>query len=123
MFILKIFLLALLSGVAQYFYPWWAMSLVAFAFGIIFGKSTFRVFFAGFLGVGLLWFCYALYLSIVNEGILANRIGMLFGLEGLIDVSWLSSGFLLVLLTAFLGGTVAALSCLSGSLFRKIFVR
>lgn len=108
-----LFLLSIIivGFIGQQLLPWWSIALIAallsFAFNIRVGMS----FLAGFLAVALLWGGYAGYLNTMNEGILAARMGALFG--GI-------NGIILVLITGLLGGILGGLGALTGSLGRQL---
>ncbi len=121
MIILRILILGIICSALQYFYPWWSMAISAFALGILFGQNGFKNFLTGFLGVGIAWFLYALYLSSANEHLLASRIAQLLQLESLETQTNIASTWLLMILTALIGGVVAGFSTMSGGFFRAIF--
>lgn len=107
-FILGMIALSLLGHLLL---PWFAVALAGIVMGLLFFMPHWRAMLLGFLGAALLWGCYAGWLNWQNQGILAERMGMLFG--GL-------SGWLLVLVTAILGGAYGSLGALTGSLFRRL---
>ncbi|QNP53534.1 hypothetical protein H9L05_08220 [Hymenobacter qilianensis] len=72
-------------------------------------------FLAGFAGVGLGWLVLAGWLNIQNEGHLSHRVAELIPLGG--------SGWLLVLVTAVLGGLVGGLAALAGVWLRQAFAK
>ena len=111
------FTLALLATIgfgiaAHLIFPWWfvviATGLVAAGVGFKTGKS----FLVGFLGIAILWGAYAGYLNWGNEGILANRMSHLLSF----DNAWLMVG-----LTALLGGLLGGLAGITGSMGRQLF--
>lgn len=114
---MKIFLysvlLLLLSGLLQVFLPWWILPVAAFLLALGIRLLPGQAFLAGFLGAALLWGGYAGYFNTMNDGILAARMGGLFG--------GLSAG-LMVLLTAFFGGLFGGLGAWTGSLARQAFL-
>ena len=104
--------LIILGGILQYFFPWWTLPLAAALLALGFRINPGRAFLAGFLGAVLLWGGYALYINILNEGILATRMGNLFGGMG---------PGMMVLLTALFGGLFGGLGAWTGSLARQAF--
>ncbi len=96
--------------IAQLFLPWWMIAVIAGLLSFIFDLRVGASFWAGFVAAALLWGGYAGYLNALNDGILADRIGKLLG--GL-------NGFLLVLVTAIIGGIFGGLGALTGSLGRR----
>jgi hypothetical protein len=112
MLFLIIFILSLLSG---FILPWWVVAIIAFIAAWFKGKTSGKSFGAGFLAVGLAWAILALIRSIPNENELARRVAILFGLPG-----W---WFLMVLITAIIGGLVGGMATWSGMLFKKAFAK
>jgi hypothetical protein len=107
--LLSILLIALLSFIAGMFLPWWSIALVAFLVGVLVPLRLWKSFLAGFLGIFLLWFVVALWLDLGNEQLLSQKIAELMHVPG---------SFLLVLITALVGGLVGGFASLSGSSLR-----
>lgn len=105
-------LLIFFGAILQYFLPWWSLPLAAFLLALGFRLLPRQAFLAGFLGAALLWGGYATYLHILNEGILAARMGALFGGLG---------PNVMVVLTALFGGLFGGLGAWTGSLARQAF--
>ncbi|GAB4091768.1 hypothetical protein [Flaviaesturariibacter terrae] len=108
--LVSILLIALFSFIAGRYLPWYTIALVAFAVGALLQQPLLRSFVSGFLGIFLLWFILALWLDTRNEHLLSQRIAELFHLG--------QSSFLLVLVTALLGGIVGGFAALSGASLR-----
>lgn len=104
-FALFILFILILGFVLQSFLPWWSIVILVSILAYLFNLAPGITFIAGFLGVFALWAGYAAYLNAGNEGILASRIGALFG--GL-------SPLLLVLITGLIGGIFGGLGALVG---------
>lgn len=111
-FSLLIILILILGFIIQSFLPWWSIMLVAGILTLFFQLSTTQRSLAGFLGVFLLWGSYAIYLNMLNSGILAEKMGMLFGGLG---------GMTLVLITAIVGGLFGGLGAMTASLGYALF--
>jgi cell division protein FtsX len=109
--LINIVLILVLSAIAQLMLPWWSIALVAFVIGYFSCNSGWQAFFAGFLALLLLWGGYSFFIDKANEQILSSKIAQLFTL---------SSGYLLVLITAVVGSLVAGLAALSGRLVKEI---
>lgn len=103
------FLMALLCFVSCLYLPWWSIAVVAFVLAVVFEQNALVSFSCAFGAVFLLWFGISFYLSVNNEHILANRVAML--------IIKKESPWLLMLLTACLGGVVAGLAAITGSFF------
>ncbi len=102
----------ILAGfIAQQFLPWWIIAVIAAVLSFIFDIKIGAGFWAGFVAAALLWGGYAGYLDVQNEGILSARIGKLFGNM---------PGFMLVLITAIIGGVFGGLGAMTGSLGRRL---
>jgi hypothetical protein len=108
--IFSIICIALVAGIAEYFFPWWIAALVTFIIVFSIEIKPAKAFLAGFLGIFLLWLSISLYKDLPNEHILSQRMAVLFKLPhyGL---------FLLV--AALIGGIVGGLSGWSGALVRR----
>src|SRR4051812_18026605 len=101
--------LAFISG---FFLPWWFVAVISFAAALLI-KTTGRVFWIGFAGVGLAWLALALLKTLPNDNILATRVAGLFHLPGWIYI---------LAITVLIGGLVGGFAALSGSLVRKAFM-
>lgn len=111
-FFLSTILISLASIVAGMFLPWWCIAVVSFGIVYLYRLKPGIGFLSGFTGVFVCWAIIALLRNSANESILANRIAMLFPLDG--------NGGLLVLISGLVGGLVGGLAGLSaGFLFRS----
>ena len=102
----------LISCALQAFLPWWTMAIGAFAVGFVFASSGWKSFFAGLLGVGLLWLAMSLFIDISTQSPLTERVAKLFPTQAVP---------LLYLLTSLVGGLVGGFASLTGSIltYRK----
>jgi FtsH-binding integral membrane protein len=105
------FLLIVLGAIVQSFAPWYSLGLVALVLGFGFRQQAGQAFLTGLLGGFLLWAGYAGYLHFLNEGILGDRMGRLFG--G-------ADGWAIVGITGLLGGLLAAVGCWTGQALRQV---
>ncbi|KAA3627156.1 MAG: hypothetical protein DWQ02_19960 [Bacteroidetes bacterium] len=112
-FVLAILLTALFGLMIHQFLPWWSIVLGGFLTGVMIKMKSIPAFLAALIGGVLLWGSMALWTNFDNEGILAARIGELFGGIG-------ESGILSV--TALLGGIYAAFGALTGNLLRQLVI-
>jgi hypothetical protein len=110
----KIILTALLAFLFQLILPWWGLAVGAFLVATAFQQSGFRSLINGFAGVFLLWAGVAAVISILNEGVLAGRLAVLFSLP---------SGWLAVLVTGVVGGVAGGLAALTGNRLRGLLAR
>ncbi len=101
----------ILGFITQYFFTWWSIAFVAFLIGALMKLNNLQSYLVGFLGVFLIWGAYAAFLNNANDGIMAGKIGGLFGNLG---------PFQMVLVTAVLGGIIGGFGALTGSLGRNL---
>ncbi|MBO0360325.1 hypothetical protein J0X19_20360 [Hymenobacter sp. BT186] len=104
-------LILVLAFVAQLFLPWWVITPLCFGLAAALNGTGGKAFWAGFLGVGLGWLLLAGWLTIRNDGLLAHRVAQLLPLGG--------NSWLLVSVTAVVGGLVAGLAALAGAWARQ----
>ena len=105
-------LTALLSFIAGiYISYWWFFAVIAFLVALLIHQRGFKAFFAGFLALFILWFVLAFWMDLSNEGVLSVKIASLLPLDG--------SKWMLMIVTAFIGGLVAGFAALSGSYIRS----
>ena len=111
-FITSIFLTALLAFAAGLFsFPWWSFAITTLVVFASIPQPLGKSFLAAFMSVFVLWGTLALTLDLSNEHLLSKKVAsILFQKE---------SYLLLIIITAFIGGLVAGMSALTGSLLRK----
>lgn len=97
----------ILAFILNLFLPWWSIAIPGLLFGYSFRKKIAGSFGWGFLALFLLWGAQALYIHIANDGILSTRIAEMLGV---------GSPYLVVLITAVLGGLVSGLATMTGAL-------
>ena len=114
-FIVSLLLTALLSFAAGLYLPWWSIAICAFVVSVLIIQQPFRAFLAGFGGVFLLWLVLSWAIDVANNEILSYKIAQIFPLGGI--------SFLLILVTAIVGGLVGGLAALSGSYLRYGTIR
>lgn len=93
--------------------PWYSFAITAFLIFIAIPQPAGKSFLIGFLTVFVLWALIALKLDFANEHILSKKVAYILPLKG--------NYFILILITALVGGLVAGFAAMSGSLFRHIF--
>ncbi|MFQ5602829.1 MAG: hypothetical protein ACE5HS_06130 [bacterium] len=99
-------LMILVAGfVAELVLPWWSIALVALVVGWWRSQSGWRAFWAGFVGIGLLWLATAGYFHFSSGGILTTRVGEMFHI---------SIPVLLLFISAVIGGLVGGLAAMTG---------
>jgi len=109
---LLLFLLTLLGGGAAMYFslPWFLIALVALVIGYVVRVRRRSGFWFSFLAGLFVWGGYAVYLQLINDGILAARMAGLFGL---------GSGWWMVITTGLWGGLTAGLGGWTGVNLRK----
>lgn len=110
-FILATLLTAALSFIAGLYTPWWSIALVAFLVALLVHQKAAWAYLSGFAGIFLLWGGLSAFISIKNNGVLAQKIARVFPLNG--------NAVLLILITALIGALVAGFAAMSGSSLRK----
>lgn len=111
-FIASLFLISLLSFVSCIYFPWWSISIVSFAVGLLMPQKPLLSFLTAFLSIFILWFGLVFWISQQNGDILAHKVSLL--------IIKKDSPIALMLITACMGAFVAGFSALSGALLRKI---
>ena len=92
--------------ILQFFLPWWTMAVGAFAVAYGLGNKGYSSFFAGLLGVGILWFGMAFAIDVTTQSILTQKINTLLPVKALI-------------ITPIIGGLVGGFASLTGSLLKS----
>jgi hypothetical protein len=110
-FFVAILLTAILSLAFGFYMSWWSLAIAAFLVAAFVRQPPGMAWLSGFLGIFLLWAVLAWWIDIKNQGILAQKIALLFPLGG--------SVLLLILVTAFVGALVGGFAALTGSYIRK----
>jgi hypothetical protein len=112
-FIVSILVIALLSFAASLFLPWYCIAVVACIVGFAIPQKPVLSFLSGFVALFLLWGIHSFLLSQGNQHLLAKKMAVL--------ILNIPNPIVLILVTAFLGGTVAGFAALTGRLAKKAF--
>ncbi len=113
-FILFTFLTALVVIAANPFLPYWSVMILIAILAALIRINGVGAFFAGGIGMGLVWAGQSIYLTTISGSELPSKMGELMGLGS--DVT-------LFAITGFLGFLLGAFSALSGSFLSKLFKR
>jgi hypothetical protein len=105
--IVSFFLTILLSFSGSLFFPWWIIAVAAFVVAALIRQTPLTSFFTGFLALFVLWGTHSFLLDSQNQHLLASKVASVLPLGGLYANA--------ILLTAFIGGLVAAMSALTAS--------
>jgi hypothetical protein len=113
--ILNAGVLGVLIFIASYFVAWWAGAIVAF-FYVAFKKEIApkEAFGIGMTAGLVVWTAYAGYLDVMNDGLIAKRIG---GLVSVGSIKLSSSNILQI--TSLIGGLLCAMGGLTGAYARE----
>ncbi|MFL9484414.1 hypothetical protein ACI6Q2_16655 [Chitinophagaceae bacterium LWZ2-11] len=112
-FVVSIILTALLSYAIGLFtsLPWYSFVFCSFITALAIHQKPMKAFFAGFLALFLLWGILAWIIDAANDSILSKKVAEILPLSG--------SSFLLIFVTALVGGLLAGCSALTGSYLRR----
>src|SRR5687768_5843954 len=111
-FLIIILLIAFLSFIACMYLPWWSITVVAFIVISVIPVSPGKSFMAGFISVFLLWAVMTFWISLNNDHLLAGKVSTV--------ILKISNAYLLIFITALIGGIVGGLAALSAGLLRTI---
>lgn len=111
-FLIALILTALLSFICGiYINLWWFFAIVALLVALLVHQRAGKAFFAGFLALFILWFVLTFWMDSANNSVLSTKIASLLPLGG--------NKWLLMIVTAFLGGLIAGFAAMSGSYLRS----
>ena len=110
-FITCILLTALLSFLTCLYLDWWSIALAAFTVSIFIHQKPARAFLTGFLALFLLWGGLSWWIDMKNEHVLAGKLAAILPFGGAV--------FLMILVTAVIGGLVAGFAALTASYARE----
>jgi hypothetical protein len=111
-FLIATILTALLSFIAGIYIPlWWFFAIVALLVALLVHQGAGKAFLAAFLGLFILWFVLTFWIDSANGGVLSVKIASLLPLGG--------SKWLLIIVTACIGGLIAGFAAMSGSHLRS----
>lgn len=106
-----VFIVVLIASfLLQLVLPWWIIVIISFATCGLIGKTAKLSLWSPFFAIMLLWIGMALFKSIPNQHLLVSKVAQMFGVQ-----AW----WLILALTAILGGFTAAISGYCGYQFRK----
>src|ERR1700710_2463059 len=109
--IIAINLTALFAFALGLYFDWWSIAIAAFIVALLIPQKPWLAWLCGFLALFLLWGLVAFFKSHANENLLAIKIASVFPLGG--------NPYLLIIITALIGGLVASFAALAGSYLRK----
>jgi hypothetical protein len=104
-FIASLFATGLLAFSMGLILPWWSISIAGIIPAFLIPQKRYFSFLSAFLAVFIFWGALAAYISLQNDHILAHRISIL--------VLKKDDPFLLILVTALIGGVVSGISAVT----------
>lgn len=102
-----------LGFLAQMYFPWWSVAVVAFLVGCFVHVSASSSMAYGTAAVTLLWCTYAGFQSSANSGIMSGVISDMFGGK--------VSGTQFIFVTGLIGGLVGGFAAMTGTMLRDLF--
>jgi len=111
--LLKIGFTAVLAFLLQTMFPWWSIVVASFLISVIISTKGLSSFIGGFLGIAILWFFMATIADIKTGSILTERVAAIFSLP---------NNFLLIFVTAIIGGLAGGFGALTGSHLRSLIM-
>lgn len=111
-FLIQTIFILVLGFVLAQFFPFWSVAIAGLIVGFLMKAKVITSFFAGFLGIAILWGFSAWLISSGNDHILMERIAGVFTL----------SPELLLLVTSVLGGLLGGFGAASGSQLRSLLL-
>ncbi|MEZ4883607.1 MAG: hypothetical protein R3E32_02630 [Chitinophagales bacterium] len=113
-FFQRTFIIALLSGVAQLFMPFWIVVIIAAVVSLFTADSAASGFASGSAAIGTLWLFTIMYLDISTLSVLTNR---------MVELFTLPSKTHLITITVFIGSLLGGMGAMTGALLRQLFLR
>ena len=104
----KFILILVLAYLSSFVVPFWGVAVAGFIGSLVVRSSHWSSFLLGFLAVFILWGVMALYIDTETASILTDRVSALLSVQK----------YLLILITALIGGLTAGLGSWSGSVLR-----
>ena len=109
-FIASVLLTILMSFVICLYMDWWSIAIAAFVVAICIHQTPLKSFLTGFIALLLLWGGLSWWIDIKNEHVLSHRLSLVLPFGG--------SSFLMVFVTAIIGGLVGGCAALAASYAR-----
>lgn len=112
-FFVSIVLHALLAyAIGLFNLPWFGFVVTSAIVAFAIPQKPFKSFLCGFLALFILWLVLAVMIDTANEHLLSQKVAQILPLKG--------NYWLLIFVTAFVGGLLAGLAALTGSLGRGL---
>ena len=95
----------------QLWLPWWTLVIPCLLISLVSSRSGLGAFFAGFLGIGILWLTYSLYIDWTTSSMLSQKVAMIFPGKSV----WVIRG-----ITALIGGLTGGFASMSGYSLKQL---
>ena len=102
---IQMLMVSTLAFIAQIIFPWWVVVFVAGLIAFFLNSGPWVSFFAGFLGVAVLWISVSLYLDLDSNSLLSQKVASLIGI---------GSHWNLILITGLVGGLCGGMGAVIG---------
>jgi hypothetical protein len=106
-FVIQVVVIALLAYMLELFLPWWSVAIAAVFGGLFLGSDA--NFWAGFCGIGALWFSAAVIIDLTSSGNLAEKVAAIMHINET----------LLIIVTTLIGALVGGMASYTGSLVTR----
>jgi len=103
-FIIQVVIIALLGYLLELFFPWWSIAIAAALVGTFLRSKA--NFWAGFMGIGILWLLASLLIDLTSPSQLADKVAGILMMNKII----------LLIVTTLIGALVGGFACYTGSL-------
>lgn len=107
-FLIQVFFIAIVGFILELFFPWWTIAIAAFIGGGLITSNA--NFWAGFLGIAILWSSRAFLIDLTAATVFSEKVALIFQL---------SNKYFLIGIMCVIGGLVGGFASLSGSLTKK----
>jgi hypothetical protein len=112
--VFKFSFILVIAYVLKDYGPWWIFAPVAFAVSALLPQKGITSFLMAFLAIFVLWFALAISWHNYGAGILTDRI---------VELIPVGSPWVLMFITALIGGIVSGFSSISGTNLRALLTR
>lgn len=112
-FFISLLIIIVGTYILQLYLPWYTIAILPLVTGLLFPKKAAPAFFAGFLGIGILWALLAYLIHYQTDAILTGKVA---------QILMVNKGIFVILATALVGGLVGGFWGLGGFYLRRMFI-
>ena len=113
-FLLRVFIIFLLSYIFGFDSYWWLIVIYPITVGFIFFDNVISHFISGFLGVFLAWLTLMFQLDVATHSIISQKIA---------NILFVYNNIILIIISSLMGGILGGIGSVLGQLIRKIFLK